>query len=202
MDRVVPGMVHSSISRNRYLHPGQNKTNRPKISGRLSYPQVKRFIKGLIGELIGSLISRSVPDLESLMRQVLIFFGLLGQTSGKTAARGQNCRRAKFANCYGQNDHNRGADEKIKRGFICQAEEPDEVGIQPEKKRRHFHDTDPRAGGSLDCRQPRNLISYMPGRIDCPIKPFGQIADTDINGQYDKEAFQPDLRNLFGSNRA
>ncbi len=42
------------------LHPGQDKTHRPEVSGGLSYPKEKRFIKGLVGEFIGSLIGWSV----------------------------------------------------------------------------------------------------------------------------------------------
>ena len=58
------------------------------------------------------------------------------------APRGQNRGGAEFTQQQGQEGHDRSADEKIDGGMICQSKEPDKVGVQPEKERRHIHGTD------------------------------------------------------------
>ena len=68
------------------LHPGQDKTDRPEEGRGLGHPQVKGLAEGLVGELISGLVGRSIPDLEGLDGQVLIFFGLVGQIAGNNGA--------------------------------------------------------------------------------------------------------------------
>ena len=66
MERLVPGMVQKLDVQKPVLHPGQNKSHRPEERGGLGHPQEKGLVEGLIGEFIGSLVSRAISDLEGL----------------------------------------------------------------------------------------------------------------------------------------